>query len=185
MKATKRKPDAALPATKGSKGRDTARNDALDYALASLGRDLKAAREHARLTQAELAKKLKTAQTTVSDSEAGKIRVSADYVASVLKACGLPQDWKASPQRVSRPLGRGLLADKPMFSLALLREVKRLTQTKVAEASGIRQGDISKLEAKERLDDVQVSTLRNYAAALGGEVQIVVVLDGKRYVLTG
>jgi len=84
-----------------------------------------------------------------------------------------------------RPLGVGLLADKPLYTLALLREAKRLTQSKVAEASGIRQGDVSKLEHKETLDDVQVSTLRKYAAALGGEVQLVVVIDGRRYVLTG
>lgn len=75
------------------------RNEALEYALHSLGRDLKAAREHAGLTQSELAKKLKKAQATVSGSESGKIRVGADYVAKVLKVCGLPADWKApSPE---------------------------------------------------------------------------------------
>jgi len=70
-------------------------NAALDYTLAALGRDLKAAREHAGLTQTELAKKLKKSQAAVSGAEAGKIRVSAAYVAKVLKACGLPADWKA------------------------------------------------------------------------------------------
>lgn len=69
--------------------------DALDFTRAALGRDLKAARVHAGLTQAELAKKLKKAQTTVSGSESGKIQVSEDYVRKVLKACGLPEDWKA------------------------------------------------------------------------------------------
>jgi ribosome-binding protein aMBF1 (putative translation factor) len=73
--------------------------DALTYTLGALGRNLKAAREHAGLTQAELAKKLRKAQTTVSQSEAGKIRVSADYVERVLRVCGLPADWKSAPSR--------------------------------------------------------------------------------------
>jgi ribosome-binding protein aMBF1 (putative translation factor) len=69
--------------------------DALAFTRATLGHNLRAAREHAGLTQAELSKKLKKAQTTVSQSEAGKISVSAAYVAKVLKVCGLPVDWKA------------------------------------------------------------------------------------------
>lgn len=73
--------------------------DALSFGRSSLGRSLKAAREHAGLTQAELAKKLKKAQATVSGSESGKIQVSSKYVAKVLKVCGLPADWKASPGR--------------------------------------------------------------------------------------
>lgn len=69
--------------------------DAMSFTLAALGRNLKAAREHAGLTQAELAKKLKKAQATVSGSENGKIRVGAAYVRKVLKVCGLPENWKA------------------------------------------------------------------------------------------
>lgn len=71
------------------------RNEALDFVLEALGRNLRAAREHGGFTQAQLAKKLKKAQSTVSGSEAGKIRVSAGYVRKVLKVCGLPEDWKA------------------------------------------------------------------------------------------
>lgn len=70
--------------------------DAISFGLTALGRTLKAARERAGLTQAELAKKLKKAQATVSGSESGKIRVSSKYVAKVLKVCGLPDDWSAT-----------------------------------------------------------------------------------------
>ena len=70
------------------------RNEALEFVLAALGQDLKAARVHAGLTQEQLAKKLKKAQTTVSQSEAGLIRVSEAYVKSVMKACKLPTTWK-------------------------------------------------------------------------------------------
>ncbi|GAC1572423.1 MAG: hypothetical protein NVS3B20_04310 [Polyangiales bacterium] len=69
--------------------------DALEFVQSSLGRNLRAAREHAGFTQAQLAAKLKKAQTTVSGSESGKTRVSAAYVAKVLKVCGLPAKWKA------------------------------------------------------------------------------------------
>jgi ribosome-binding protein aMBF1 (putative translation factor) len=69
--------------------------EALPFIQAALGKNLKAAREHAGLTQAELAKKLKKAQATVSLSESGRIQVSEAYVGKVLKICGLPDDWKA------------------------------------------------------------------------------------------
>lgn len=76
----------------GSTSEDVA---AEPFLLATVGRSLRAAREHAKLSQVELAAKLGKAQTTVSQSEAGKIRVSEAYVKKVLKACKLPADWKA------------------------------------------------------------------------------------------
>jgi hypothetical protein len=69
--------------------------DAISYAHASLGRDLRAAREHAGLTQAALAAKLGKSQTLVSGAESGRVQVSDRYVAAVLKACGLPPGWRA------------------------------------------------------------------------------------------
>lgn len=78
--------------------------EAMPALLASLGRDLRAAREHAGLTQRELAAKLGKAQTTVSQSEKGAIRVSDDYVAALLRACELPKDWPAEPRaKTKRP----------------------------------------------------------------------------------
>jgi DNA-binding XRE family transcriptional regulator len=72
--------------------------DAIEYARASIGADLRAAREEAGLTQAELADKLVKSQTMVSQAEAGHVSVGERYVAAVLKACRLPKDWK--PRRV-------------------------------------------------------------------------------------
>lgn len=60
--------------------------------------DLRAAREEAGLTQEELAGKLGKSQTLVSHAESGRERVGPRYVEAVLKACGLPKDWKA-PKR--------------------------------------------------------------------------------------
>jgi DNA-binding XRE family transcriptional regulator len=77
--------------------------DAIEYARGSLASTLKAAREHAGLTQAELAKALKKSQPMVSGAESGTISVSERYVAAVLKACRLPEDWsERKPKRASR-----------------------------------------------------------------------------------
>lgn len=67
--------------------------DAIEYAKASIGRSLKAAREAAGMTQAELAKALKKSQPMVSGAESGAISVSERYIKTVLKACKLPMDW--------------------------------------------------------------------------------------------
>ncbi len=67
--------------------------DAVEYARASIGATLRAAREHAGLTQAELAKALRKSQPMISGAESGGISGSARYVAAVLKVCRLPEDW--------------------------------------------------------------------------------------------
>jgi transcriptional regulator with XRE-family HTH domain len=51
-------------------------------------------REAAGLTQVELSKRLKKSQAFVSGAESGASRVGERYVIAVLKACGLPEDWK-------------------------------------------------------------------------------------------
>lgn len=73
--------------------------DAIEYARTSLGKTLRAAREHAGLTQVELAAKLTKSQTLVGRSESGQMSVGSRYVAAVLKACGLPKDWKPTKRK--------------------------------------------------------------------------------------
>ena len=53
--------------------------------------------------------------------------------------------------------------------LAALRRSRGLTQVELAERMGISQSDLSKLERRR---DVRLSTLRAYAAALGGGIRI-------------
>jgi ribosome-binding protein aMBF1 (putative translation factor) len=67
--------------------------DAHAFVRSSLGADLRAAREEAGLTQAELAEKMGKSQTMISQAESGSARVSERYVRAVLKACRLPADW--------------------------------------------------------------------------------------------
>jgi DNA-binding XRE family transcriptional regulator len=73
--------------------------DAIEYARASIGDVLRSAREHAGLTQVDLAKKLRKSQTLVARSEAGQVNVGEKYVATVLKACRLPKDWKPTKSK--------------------------------------------------------------------------------------
>jgi transcriptional regulator with XRE-family HTH domain len=69
--------------------------EALPFVRNLIARDMREARLAAGMTQAELAKKLKKSQTFVSGAENGTSRVGERYVLAVLKACGLPEDWKA------------------------------------------------------------------------------------------
>ena len=61
-----------------------------------------------------------------------------------------------------------------------LREARRLTQKQLAEAMHIDQSRVSKIE---RRTDVYVSTLKNFVAALGGELELVAA-SGSRASLT-
>jgi hypothetical protein len=76
------------------------------FVRSSIGTDLRAAREQARLTQAELATKMRKSQTMVSQAESGTARVSERYVRTVLAACGLPEDWSGPRPRPSSGRGR-------------------------------------------------------------------------------
>jgi ribosome-binding protein aMBF1 (putative translation factor) len=69
--------------------------DAIEYARGSIASDLRIAREHAGLTQVDLAAKLRKSQTMVARAEAGHVSIGERYIAAVLKACGLPKDWKS------------------------------------------------------------------------------------------
>jgi DNA-binding XRE family transcriptional regulator len=78
--------------------------DAHAFVRQSIAVDLRAAREQAGLTQAELAAKMGKSQTMVSQAESGTARISERYVHTVLKACGLPAGWSGPRRR--RPPSR-------------------------------------------------------------------------------
>jgi DNA-binding Xre family transcriptional regulator len=79
----------------------------------------------------------------------------------------------------ARVVGRGTKTAR-RYDLKTLRAALGKTQTDIAEAAGMAQGDVSRLERRE---DVKLSTLARYAAALGGTVQVAVVVNGRCYVL--
>ncbi len=62
------------------------------------------------------------------------------------------------------------------MSLRALRKQLNLTQKWLAKEMGIGQDEVSRAE---RRTDMLVSTLRNYVAAMGGELDIVARLPGQ------
>jgi hypothetical protein len=47
------------------------------------------------------------------------------------------------------------------------------------------QGDISRLEGRASFDDCEVSTLKRYVAALGGQLELVATFGDKKLILVG
>jgi hypothetical protein len=69
-----------------------------------------------------------------------------------------------------------------LMTLRELRELSGKTQNEVAEVTEMTQSELSRAERRE---DHLLSTLRKYVEALGGELEVVAVLDDKRIRLRG
>lgn len=83
---------------------------------------------------------------------------------------------RLSPERVKAADAKGeAIATETM--LAAIREAAGKTQTEVAELTEQTRGELSRFE---RGDDRRFSTLRRYVEALGGELEVVAVVNGKR-----
>ena len=79
-----------------------------------------------------------------------------------------------SPERTARAKARA----REIMAEMLLAEIRKqvgLTQGDVAEAMGIKQPSLSKLESQ---DDMQISTLGRLISALGGELELIAHLPG-------
>lgn len=76
-------------------------------------------------------------------------------------------------------VGRGLKTGR-RHTLASLRVALGKTQVEIAERAGMAQGDVSTLE---RRSDSKLSTLERYAEALGGRLEVAVVIGDRRYLL--
>lgn len=64
------------------------------------------------------------------------------------------------------------------LALAELRQSQGKTQREVAETLGVSQANVSRIEHEE---DVYLSTLRSYAEALGGKLEVNVVFPEMTY----
>jgi ribosome-binding protein aMBF1 (putative translation factor) len=81
--------------------------EAVPYMIQSIARGLRTARQIAGLTQAELARKLRKSQAMVSAAETGRVQVGERFIKAVLRACGLPLDWKPpAPKPARKPSPR-------------------------------------------------------------------------------
>lgn len=78
---------------------------------------------------------------------------------------------KADPVRRAR-IEVEKQAMRDAIALAELRKQRGTTQTNLAEALDVTQANISRIEHEE---DLYLSTLRDYVAALGGELELVAV----------
>jgi DNA-binding XRE family transcriptional regulator len=69
------------------------------------------------------------------------------------------------------------------YTLAELRKHRNMTQAQLAEALGIRQASVSRVEHADPAD-AQLATLRSYIEALGGTLEITAVIEGERFPLS-
>jgi transcriptional regulator with XRE-family HTH domain len=86
---------------------------------------------------------------------------------------------KFSPEREAR-IRRKVEATLEAMRLDQLREARSLTQTRLAEALGVNQGAVSKIEKRT---DMYVSTLRGYLKAMGAELQIKAVFPDREVLI--
>lgn len=63
------------------------------------------------------------------------------------------------------------------LTLQQLRRELNLTQDHMAELLEIKQGHVSKIEKRS---DMRISTLRDYIEALGGELELVARIPGRK-----
>jgi predicted transcriptional regulator len=86
------------------------------------------------------------------------------------------REKKFSPD-VLRAIDQEVEIELLEMDLRALREAAGLTQEELAAKVDITQSQLSKLERRE---DHRISTLRRYVKALGGELEVVAVVAGKR-----
>jgi DNA-binding XRE family transcriptional regulator len=88
---------------------------------------------------------------------------------------------KLSPDRRTRI--RAEVEQKLLeMNLQELRKAAGVTQADLAAKTGMAQADVSRSESRE---DHRLSTLRRYVEALGGELEVSAVVNGRRVRLIG
>ncbi len=88
-----------------------------------------------------------------------------------------------SPARRKKIKARAAQLIAEEMSLREVRQAHRLTQERVAEALGIGQDQVSRLEQRS---DFLISTLRSYIEAMGGSLSLIAEFpDRKPVVLSG
>jgi DNA-binding XRE family transcriptional regulator len=88
---------------------------------------------------------------------------------------------KYTPEQLTERRARAE-AEIQTLNLRALREAAGKTQAEVAKLVDIDQGEVSRLENRV---DHRLSTLKRYVQALGGDIEVYAVIDGKRVQLQG
>lgn len=76
-------------------------------------------------------------------------------------------------------LGAAMRAEARAYRLAEIRRAYGLDQSEVAERIGVSQSRISRIERGD-LDRAEISTVRSYVEALGGQIEIVAKFGDER-----
>ncbi len=95
------------------------------------------------------------------------------------------EDLEAMPEvdfSTAKIIRRGPRNPPRRITIGILRAAIDVTQEQVAERTGWGQGEVSRIESRA---DRKVSTLARYAEALGGTLEVAIVLNGRRYVIEG
>ena len=88
----------------------------------------------------------------------------------------------------AKPLTRPRARPERVFAVPMktLRVGAGKTQVDVSKASGLAQSEVSRIEGRESLDELQVTTIRRYVEAIGGTLDLVVTFPtGHRARLAG
>jgi len=98
---------------------------------------------------------------------------------STLEATFTPERKARIAQQVEEE--KAQLREKHGLALRGVREFAKLTQGELAGKAEMTQPELSRLERSlERGEDCRLSTLRRYVEALGGELELVAVVGGRR-----
>jgi DNA-binding XRE family transcriptional regulator len=84
---------------------------------------------------------------------------------------GLPKPRRKLIER------RGAELVQEQLTLQQLRRELNLTQEHMADLLEVKQGHVSKIEKRS---DMRISTLRDYIEALGGELELVARIPGRK-----
>jgi hypothetical protein len=101
-----------------------------------------------------------------------------------LVSAGYPGGWSEVRGRLvpadQELAAKGRRAPRDALGLANIRAERLVTQVELATRLDRSQGNVSELD---RRTDVYLSTLREYVEALGGELEVKAVFDGKRHAI--
>jgi transcriptional regulator with XRE-family HTH domain len=88
---------------------------------------------------------------------------------------------KAMPGARQQKIASRVRESLAAMPLDELRKARQMTQAKLADALGVNQGEVSKIEHRT---DIYLSTLAGYVEALGGKLEIRAVFPDREMRIT-
>jgi DNA-binding XRE family transcriptional regulator len=88
---------------------------------------------------------------------------------------------KAMPPERQQKIAKRVRDSLASMPLDEVRKARQMTQAKVADALGVNQGEVSKIEHRT---DIYLSTLADYVEALGGKLEIRAIFPDREMRIT-